>query len=74
VQEPREISMSEMQEATKTGGAWEFLWKRKTWWLWPLIVLVFLLGAIYVLVHLSASDPETYPTSSRTASSYTRLC
>jgi len=66
--------MSEAQEAAKTGGVWDFLWKRKTWWLLPLIVLVILLGAIYVLVHLSASDPETYPTSSRTASSYARLC
>lgn len=59
---------------TKNEGAFAFLWKRKSWWLLPLAVLVFLLGAIYFLVHLSVSDPETYPTSSRVHSSYSRLC
>jgi hypothetical protein len=61
-------------DTRKQEGAVTFLWKRKSWWLLPLAVLILLLGAIYVLVHLSASDPETYPTSSRVHSSYSRLC
>jgi hypothetical protein len=75
---PQEIGMSEAREGTEQGmehgGVFGFLWKRKSWWLLPLVVLVLLLGAIYVLVHLSASDPETYPTSSRSESHYSRLC
>jgi Family of unknown function (DUF5989) len=63
-----------LAEATKKEGAVTFLWKRKSWWLLPLAVLILLLVAIYVLVHLSASDPETYPTSWRVHSSYSRLC
>jgi hypothetical protein len=58
----------------RNGGALPFLWRRRDWWLLPLTVLVFLIAAIYFLVHLSASDPETYPTSSRTHSYCSRLC
>jgi hypothetical protein len=45
------------------GGIWGVLWQRKVWWLWPLIVLLLLIAVIYVLAHLSAADPETYPTT-----------
>jgi len=61
-------------DAAENRGIIAFLWQRKSWWLLPLAVLLCLLGTIYLLVHLSASDPETYPTSSRDCSHYSRLC
>jgi hypothetical protein len=59
---------------SKAAGSRSSLWKRKAWWLLPFIVFFLLLAAIYILVHLSASDPETYQTTSRTHIWYSRLC
>ena len=50
------------------------LWKHKLWWMPPLGVLLILLGAIYVLGHLSRTDSEMYPTTSRCYSSLIRSC
>ncbi|HTZ45985.1 MAG TPA: DUF5989 family protein [Verrucomicrobiae bacterium] len=61
-------------EKAKQVGIFGALWQRKAWWLLPLVVLVLLLGAIYALVHLSASDPETYRTTSQNFTYETRLC
>jgi hypothetical protein len=45
------------------GGAIALLRQYKLWWLLPLMVLVILLAAIYILGHLSSADSETYPTT-----------
>jgi hypothetical protein len=58
----------------KRVGILSMMWQRKGWWLLPLVVLVLLLGAIYALVHLSVSDPETYRTTSQDFTSATHLC
>jgi uncharacterized membrane protein len=50
-------------QGVQRGGAIALLWQRKNWWLLPLGVLVLLLVIIYVLVHLSATDSEMYPTT-----------
>ncbi len=50
------------------------LWRAKSWWLLPLIVLFLLIGAAYVLGHLSAADPETYRTTLLIGSSVMPLC
>lgn len=66
--------MNVVRAERPSAKAGEFSWRRKVWWVLPLVVLILLLGAIYVLVHLSASDPETYPTSLRNDSYCPRLC
>lgn len=45
------------------GGMFGYFWQRKVWWILPLGVLLLLLVLIYVLGHLSAADPEMYPTT-----------
>jgi len=39
--------------------------KYKWWWILPLFVLTIIIIAAYVLSHLSSTDSEMYPTSSR---------
>ena len=61
--------MSEAEKAARNdpgSGVLAFLWQRKSWWLLPLIVLVVLIVILYVLGHLSAADPEMYPTTQLT--------
>lgn len=62
------------EQTSKGAGTRSFLWQRKAWWLLPFIIFFLLLAAIYVLVHLSGSDPETYQTTSRSDISYSRVC
>lgn len=62
----------ELQPVTG-GGLLVVLWRHRLWWMLSIAVLLGLIGIVYVLAHLSAADPETYPTSSRGNSSYTRL-
>jgi len=59
---------------SRKAGTLTLLWQRKGWWVLPFVVFFLLLAAIYLLVHLSASDPETYQTTSRTDICYSRLC
>jgi hypothetical protein len=61
--------VKEAQPALATGGFVSRAWKHRLWWLLPLIVLLFLLGVIYALEHLSSVDSEMYPTSLRRHSS-----
>jgi len=61
-------------ESVAAAGVFRKLWKAKSWWLLPLIVLFLLIGAAYVLGHLSAADPETYRTTYLIGSSFTPLC
>ncbi|MBL4655646.1 MAG: hypothetical protein JKY33_07475 [Bacteroidia bacterium] len=39
---------------------WDFLKERKKWWLLPIIVFLFLLGALIVLTEGSAVAPFVY--------------
>ncbi len=50
-------------------GFFRAAWKYKLWWLPALVVLLTLIGIVYVLGHLSSTDSEMYPTSSRVVSS-----
>jgi len=38
-----------------------FLWQRKLWWLFPLFILLILLGLLIVLAQSSAVAPWMYP-------------
>jgi len=55
-------------------GFFGTLWKHRLWWILPLGVLLLLIGAIYALEHLSKTDSEMYPTSTRNFSAYIRSC
>jgi len=48
-----------------SGGFLSAVWRNRLWWMLPLGVLLLLLGGIYALEHLSRTDSEMYPTSSR---------
>lgn len=39
--------------------------KRKLWWVLPLAVLLVLIGVIYFLGHMGATDAEMYRTTQR---------
>ena len=62
------------QEPPAGEGLLQVLWQRKVWWLLPAIVLVLFLAIIYALGHLSAADPETYPTTQESQSTIVRAC
>jgi len=62
------------QDRQSAGGLFAFLWQRKLWWLPPLVVLVLLVAVLYVLGHLSAADPEMYPTTRLTHSANSVSC
>jgi hypothetical protein len=70
--------MSQTQQtrgnAVNSGGPIALLWRTKAWWLMPLVILALLLIGIYVLVHLSVADPETYPTTSGVHANLSRSC
>jgi len=70
--------MSQTQQTTRnpvnSAGPVALLWRTKAWWLMPLVILALLLIGIYVLVHLSAADPETYPTTSGVHGKLSRSC
>lgn len=55
-------------------GTMALLWKHKLWWMLPLGVLLLLLIGIYALEHLSKTDSEMYPTSTKNFVTFTRLC
>jgi uncharacterized protein DUF5989 len=54
---------NQVQTSQAPSGILSRLWQQKAWWLWPLVVLLLLIGIIYVLGHLSSADPEMYPTT-----------
>ena len=62
-----------VQRSTGDAGFLQTMWKHRLWWMLPLGVLLFLLVAIYALTHLSKTDSEMYPTSSRICSTLPRL-
>ncbi len=39
---------------------WDYMHVRKKWWLTPLIVVLFLVGALLVFAHTSALAPFIY--------------
>ena len=59
--------MSHQAKATQNDGGRVLatMWKNRLWWMLPVGVLILLLAAIYALTHLSKTDSEMYPTSSR---------
>ncbi len=67
-------SEKERQPPSPAGGIFQFLWRHKSWWLLSLAVLLLLIGILYVLGHLSAADPEMYPTTLTNSPSYFRAC
>ena len=62
------------QQSLAGGGFVSAMWKHRLWWMLPLLVLLLLLGAIYVLEHLSKTDSEMYPTSMENFSTFIRSC
>lgn len=42
------------------GELFSFLWSNKRWWLMPMLVTLFLLGALIVLAQSSAIAPLIY--------------
>jgi Family of unknown function (DUF5989) len=70
--------MSELEKKTQpapaTGGILSFLWQHKAWWILPLAVLLLLVGILYALGHMSAADPEMYPTTQLNSPSNFRAC
>jgi hypothetical protein len=61
-------------EVSPTNGVIGFLWEHRLWWVLPLCVLFLLVGVIYALGHVSAADPETYPTTLQNAVLHFRAC
>jgi len=62
-------------ETANMGDTKKSLWLRRNWWLLPIAVLLLLLGAIYILGHMSSADSEMYPTTQvQTTPSCARLC
>jgi len=39
---------------------WDFMWKRKKWWLMPIIIILVLFGTLIVLTEGSAIAPFIY--------------
>ena len=62
MRDKRKVGQTSEAGADFVGG----LWKHRLWWMLPLGVLFLMLVAIYALEHLSKTDSEMYPTSSRT--------
>lgn len=38
-----------------------FLWRRKQWWLFPLVVLILLIGLLFAIAQVSSVAPWMYP-------------
>lgn len=66
--------ISETQRDTSEAGMFSSLWRKKSWWLPALVVLLVLIGIVYVLGHLSSTDSEMYPTSSRIKTGQLHSC
>ncbi len=49
-----------MSKVSILGEFWEFLKKRKKWWLAPIVVVLLALGALLVLTEGSAVAPFIY--------------
>jgi len=63
-----------MPESSAKSGVFHSFWQRKVWWLLPLMVFILLIGILYVLGHMSAADPEMYPTTHLQKGVYVRAC
>jgi len=63
-----------ISESATEDGLIQKVWRNRSWWLLPLLVLILLILAAYVLGHLSAADPETYPTTLLRNSSTSMKC
>lgn len=62
------------QQSAANRGFLSTVWKHRLWWMLPLLVLLLLIGAIYVLEHLSKTDSEMYPTSTSDFSTFIHSC
>lgn len=49
-----------MGKVSIAGELWSFLWKRKKWWLFPVFIILFLLGLLIVFSQSSAVAPFIY--------------
>ena len=47
--------------ATTIGEVFAFLWQRRLWWLIPVAALIFVIGLLLLLAHVSAAAPWMYP-------------
>jgi hypothetical protein len=61
-------------QPAEAGGVFRIQWRHRLWWLLPLVVLILLIGTFYVLGHLSAADPEMYPTTLLSRFCHSRTC
>jgi hypothetical protein len=55
-------------------GVLDAAWRKKSWWLPAVLILLVLIGIVYVLGHLSSTDSEMYPTSKQIETGYHRSC
>lgn len=46
---------------SKLALIWDFLRVRKKWWLTPIVLVVFIIGAVLVMLQGSAIAPFIYP-------------
>lgn len=55
-----QVQENEMNKISILKEFWEFLKVRKKWWLAPIIIMMFLLGALIILTQGSAVAPFIY--------------
>lgn len=49
------------EKALTVGELFSFLWKRKLWWLIPMVIVILTIGILVVFVGSSPLAPIVYP-------------